>query len=177
MSAKLVSSDPSRVVVRIAEDTRENRAEARKVAMRAAGTVTIGALQSVTPRKGTSVELTWTPNLNRVSPPVREVAVPAAPKAPKVDPRDAKIAELERMLAELRGEAPKAPKAAPEFLRKDDAGITCKTCRDFGVVRKAGEHAGQAYKTAKGAEAATANGNSVPCTGAAHKVRKGRKSA
>lgn len=43
------------------------------------------------------------------------------------------------------------------------ASATCKTCEDLGVVRKAGDRAGQAYKTPKGAEAATASGWAVPC--------------
>jgi hypothetical protein len=39
----------------------------------------------------------------------------------------------------------------------------CGQCKGYGVVRKRGNHAGQAYKTANGADAATANGNSTVC--------------
>lgn len=100
--------------------------------------------------------------------------LPASGQARVQDPRDAKIAELERMLAELRDDMPrvippKAPKAKREIppavkARMDKAAaVTCKTCKDFGVVRKAGPKAGRPYVTLKGAQEATVKGNSVPC--------------
>jgi hypothetical protein len=39
----------------------------------------------------------------------------------------------------------------------------CGQCKGYGVVRKRGQSKGQAYRTANGADQATANGNSVVC--------------
>lgn len=82
----------------------------------------------------------------------------------------ARIAELESLLAQLKAttpvKAPKAPREIPPAVkaRMDKAAaVTCKTCKDLGVVRKAGPKAGRPYVTAKGAAEATAKGNSVPC--------------
>lgn len=84
----------------------------------------------------------------------------AAPSVTFAEP-DAKAAKKARKAAKKA----KAAKADVPFLgakAKADA-ATCKTCVDYGVVRKAGSRAGGAYKTQNGADTAKANGNAVPC--------------
>lgn len=43
------------------------------------------------------------------------------------------------------------------------AGERCPQCKGYGVVRKYGRNKGERYKTAKGADEATAKGNSELC--------------
>lgn len=75
------------------------------------------------------------------------------------------LARVTALLAATAGEAPVKPaKAAkpakpayvptPEQARRKSA--KCPTCQDLGVVRGSGSRAGQAYRTAAGAAAATA---------------------
>lgn len=109
----------------------------------------------------------------------------AAPKVRKAPPREALVNPAEllalalagdpasrealtRLLAAPAAPAPKAPRVIPAKVQaRMDARAagkaTCATCMGHGVVRKAGPRAGQAYRTADGAAAATANGNSAPC--------------
>lgn len=125
----------------------DDRAEARKLAQQAAGTAFVSAAQPHD--KGGFVV------------PVTAKAL-AARKVVGALPPAVTFTEPKAAPAKARKAAPKAPaRELPAFLRK--APVTCTTCRDHGVVRKAGKHAGGAYKTADGAAAATANGNSVKC--------------
>lgn len=54
--------------------------------------------------------------------------------------------------------------ATPELTDENAATADrCGKCKGFGVVRKRGSQAGKPYRTANGAAAATANGNSETC--------------
>jgi hypothetical protein len=180
---KLTSTDPRRITVRIPEDTPAARKAARSLAMREAGTVAIGALQSCDPVKG-GYALTWTPNHARNAKPVATPRpVPRKrTEAPVANPTELLTLALqgdrvsaERLMALIGAPATPAPvtpkREAPAFLAKRE-NVTCEACQDYGVVRKHGKDAGKAYKTANGAQAATANGNSTPCTAKAHKHGK-----
>lgn len=83
------------------------------------------------------------------------------------------VEDMPKASVKLTRTEPKAQRELPEWLVKDEP--NCTKCRDFGVVRGIGPKAGEPYKTLGGAEAATAAGHSVACTGKAH--RKSRKSA
>lgn len=137
-----------RMVVRV-KGTDDKQA-ARKLAGQAAGTPFVGAAQPHD--KGgfvvhVSAKALAARKVVGATPPAVTFAEPKA--APAKAAKAAKAAQA-------------APaRELPAFLRK--APVTCPTCRDHGVVRKAGKHAGGAYKTADGAAAATANGNSVKC--------------
>lgn len=102
---------------------------------------------------------------------------PAKGKAGKAAPAvvfAAPVAETKAERKARKAAAKAAPvKAVPSFLGKRDD-VSCEACQDYGVVRKAGKRAGGAYKTANGAATATAGGNSLPCTAAAH-GRKGKR--
>lgn len=173
MIAKLVTSPEGTIRVYVAgADTRESRAAARSLACKVHGGITVGITpKAVKANRGH----TWTFT------PVTAKAAPKAPKvtrAPKADPRDAKIAELERMLAELKGTgAPKAPREVPAHVVERRAAraaavATCGTCHGHGVVRARGANAGGAYRTADGAAAATVNGNAKPCTARGCKAKR-----
>lgn len=175
---QVLAWDGTSVVVRTDGDTSEHRQHARKLACKAAGTAILGALVSADPGPRGTVDLTWHPRVNRAGGAVANVPTVRELPAPDVDPRDARIAELERMLAELKGAPVKAAAPArelPAFLVREP--VACETCRDHGAVRKAGKHAGGAYRTRDGADAAWANGNAVKCPARGCAARKARKAA
>jgi hypothetical protein len=60
---------------------------------------------------------------------------------------------------DAEADARNAQPADPSIAMSD----RCGKCKGFGVVRKRGTHAGEAYRTSNGADQATANGNSVLC--------------
>jgi hypothetical protein len=153
-------------------DSPEARKDARREACGEAHTATIGKLIKVAEGAG-KVTYTWGP----VTPRGTRKAAPA-PVAD--DATAARIAELQAELARLTGAAPAAPRAefAPiKAARERAESAACKTCLDFGVVRGAGKHAGEHYRTADGAAASTAKGNSRPCEARGCKAGKAARKA
>lgn len=185
-----VSPDGRTIRVTMAANTPADRKEARTLACRAAGTVGIGAAEITESKKGT--RLTWTLSdkalasrkVVRATPSAAQIGVAgtgtkgprlavgtpewAANVHPQEEGREAFLLREIARLSALAGEStapaaasPRAAKANPFAAKR--AAATCKTCDDFGVVRKAGDRAGKAYRTQAGADAAKANGNAVPC--------------
>lgn len=136
---------------------------------------------AVTRKPADDVRITITrPAVERVTvdtPPVGATGKRKA--APVVTGEDDRLAFLERelarvtaLLAATAGEpvsltkAAKPAKARPAYVptaeqaRRAQGGHSCDTCQDLHVVRGSGPRAGQAYRTAAGAAAATAP---VPC--------------
>jgi hypothetical protein len=148
----------------------------RKAAAGAAHTL-VGAAQNVSNR-GSHWTADYAP-LSRKS----KAAAPEVAQAPEVTGDD-RLAYLERELARVTalladsrvGDVKVADAVArevpPVIAAKIAASraIVCKSCRDLGVVRGVGKNAGQPYRTADGAAAATAAGRAVKCTGKAHKA-------
>lgn len=170
---ELIVSEASRIVVHVDADTSEHRSQARKLAMKAAGTVAIGRLVSVEPVAGGRVALTWTPASTggRMARPVADVAVPVARTAPEVQADAvaslvADVAKLARGLADVTDRlnalatatpvvapVPAAPRAErkPTQRQAAAAAAACKGCNDHGVVKAVGKRAGAAYGSADGA--------------------------
>jgi hypothetical protein len=161
------------VVVRTTvPDSPESRALARKLACGEAHTATIGKLTRVD-ETGTGVTYTWGPVTPRgtrkpAPAPVRETA--SGPASGQVADLIANLAQLTpdvraAIVAALTGDSPApapAPRELPEFIKRAQA-VTCRTCRDHGVVRGVGANAGKPYRTADGAAAAKAAGRAVKC--------------
>jgi hypothetical protein len=162
MSAHAHVAGRNVVVTLTGGDSPAARKDARKAACAEAHTATIGKLLRVddTP---TGTRYTWGP----VTPRGTRKPAPAkpAPAASVSDLVALEIAELRARLAELTGETPApapAPRELPEFIKRAQA-VTCRTCRDHGVVRGVGANAGKPYRTADGAAAAKAAGRAVKC--------------
>lgn len=193
MTAKHVASPAGTIRIYVAgADTTETRKAARSLACKIHGGISVGFTPKAE-RANRGHVWTFTPVTSvKPAPKAAPKAAPRAPKAAPVATDDVKalkaqLLQLTAQLTALTGtstsivqDAPKAPKAPrvvpPAVQARIDAraAVVCTTCADHGHVRKAGPRAGQAYRTADGAKAATANGNSVPCP--THK-RAGRKSA
>jgi hypothetical protein len=147
----------------------------RKAAAGAAHTL-VGAAQNVSNRGSH-----WTADYAPLS--RKSAAAPEVAPAPEVSGED-RTAWLERELARVTalladsrvGDVKVADAVArevpPVIAAKIAASraIVCKSCRDLGVVRGVGKNAGQPYRTADGAAAATAAGRAVKCTAKAHKA-------
>jgi hypothetical protein len=162
------------VVVATGVDSPETRAAARKAACGEAHTATIGKLVKVAEGAG-KVTYTWGP----VTPRGTRKAAPAASVSDLVA---LEIAELQARLAELTGAAPAPAAPRAEFApikaaRERREAAACETCLDYGVVRGAGKHAGEHYRTADGAAASTAKGNSRPCEARGCKAGKAARKA
>lgn len=160
--------------------TGEQRKEARKLAMRTAGTVAIGSATESTTKKGMT-RLTWHVSDAALASrkvvgatPTRKQVTPAKEDATPDDTREAFLMrEIARLTAELTGKgkgtaATPAKREVPAFLAKGK--VTCATCRDLGSVRGVGANAGKPYRTQAGADAAKQAGRAVPCP--AHKRAK-----
>lgn len=137
------------------------------------------------PRNGTA--MMWVYKLGADGKPLPEPVYPKCPTCGTDEPgcrtkdgawapnMHAPRAELIRRAAERPSQVSKgATKTATSTHRTDaemnavlassePVGEVCGVCRGYGVVRKRGKHAGGPYKTANGADAATANGNSEVC--------------
>jgi hypothetical protein len=180
------AADTARVWVDSATPDRAAVKAARKVAAQALHTI-VGAPLTVTP-DGQGAAYLVIPAIR-----ARKAGTPApAPVTPdQVTPGDAVdglIANLKaltpdaiaRVVAALTGgqaaPAPAPARDVPEFIKRAQA-ITCRTCRDHGVVRGVGSKAGQPYRTADGAAAATAAGRSVKCPSHKRASKGARKSA
>jgi hypothetical protein len=183
------AADTARVWVDSATPDRAAVKAARKVAAQALHTI-VGAPLTVTP-DGQGAAYLVIPAIR-----ARKAGTPApAPVTPdQVTPGDAVdglIANLKaltpdaiaRVVAALTPDqatpapAPVAPaREVPDFIKRAQA-ITCRTCRDHGVVRGVGQKAGQPYRTADGAAAATAAGRSVKCPTHKRASKGARKSA
>jgi hypothetical protein len=146
------------VVVAPGVDSDALRKAARKVACGEAHTATIGKLVSVRDGAG-KVTYTWGPVTTRSG-----AAKPAAPEVP-AGPDLASMSKRElRELVEtlLAAQVVKPAREVPDFIARART-ATCKTCRDFGVVRGVGQDAGNPYRTQNGADAAKAAGRAVKC--------------
>lgn len=174
-------------------DTPQARKTARGLAMKAVGTVGIGALTSVDETTGGHT-YAWHPSAAALAarkvvpgvPPVRTLKRDDAPAPARGG--DDRLAWLERELARVTAAlaeatgapvsvpAPAPARELPAFLRKEP--VACEHCRDFGLVRAQGPNAGNAYKTLKGAQASHADGRAKACTCKAGKAfRKGKRAS
>jgi hypothetical protein len=188
------AADTARVWVDQVTPDRAAVKAARKVAAQALHTI-VGAPLTVTPDgKGAAYLVIPAIRSRRAATPAAPVvdapsaldnAVGAAAFRAAVESPDVATlrAELDRITALLDaltgGQAAPAPAPArevPEFIKRAQA-ITCRTCRDHGVVRGVGQKAGQPYRTADGAAAATAAGRSVKCPSHKRAGKAARKSA
>lgn len=153
------------------------RAAARLAAQRHHGFGPIGKTPAGRPADGGHI-YDFAPVVRSTTAP-RAAATKAAPvvkAAPAPDALAAVLASLDPAVAQVIRAAlgpaatvgalpavPREPRAdEPEFIRRARA-VTCRTCRDLGVVRGVGASAGKPYRTANGAEAAKAAGRAVPC--------------
>lgn len=175
-------------IFRVSFDAKPERSDltqaGRKAAAGAAHTL-VGSAQNVVKRGKREWSADYSPLAKRPATAV------AAPVAPEVTGDDDRLAYLERELARVTALlADTRPTTHAEDLDPDVAlvararvippviaakiaasrAITCKACRDLGVVRGVGANAGKPYRTANGAEAATAAGRSRKCTAKAHKA-------
>lgn len=145
--------------------TAEALKAARSIAAKAAHTI-VGKPQNAT-RTADGWTVDYAPIRRRAAVPAPEVAEELAvgQSAALADMTRDELLALLAALTAPKAPAPKAPKAdrpVPDFIAKARA-ITCRTCRDHGVVRGVGQRAGQPYRTADGAKAATAAGRSAKC--------------
>lgn len=159
-----------RVYVPGADDS-EGRKIARTAAAGVAHGLVGGVLRSVKANRG---------YVRDYAPVTRRAAAPAAPAPTTGDDRlaflERELARVTALLADQGTPAPAAKREVPPVIAARIAAshaITCKTCRDLGVVRGVGKNAGQPYRTADGAAAAKAAGRAVKCP--SH--TKARKSA
>jgi hypothetical protein len=162
------SADTARVWVDSAAPDRAALKIAAKIAAGALHTI-VGKPLTVTPDGQGAAYVVYPAIRTR-----RASAEPVAPEpvaAPEpVDPvaaLTAQVAALQAQLAALTGgaapaAAPAAPREVPAFIARARA-VTCRTCRDHGVVRGVGANAGKPYRTADGAKAAKAAGRTVKC--------------
>lgn len=185
------------VVVTVAgEDSDAVRKAARKVACAEAHTALVGKLLKVAETRDGHT-YTWGPvtarsGAARPAPVATARRTGTARPAPVDNPTELLTLALagdavsrERLVALLGGAAPVAAPAAPRetfapvaaaAARKAAAG--CKTCMDHGVVRKTARDNGSVhYRTAKGADASTAIGNSTPCEARGCKAGKAARKA
>lgn len=165
-------------------------AEARKIAMRALHTL-VGKPLFVEPGDG-GAYVTYPALRSRKVAPATAAPAPSAPAvaAPAPAPVSRKAAlkaagltaaQVSAVLAILGGGgldpvAPAPAREVPDFIARARA-VTCKCCRDLGVVRGIGSKAGQPYRTQAGADAATQAGRSVKCPDHKRAGKGKRKSA
>jgi len=173
---------PAPVVVRVREDlvtlalpghdaTREALRDARKLAAKEAHTL-VGGAQN--PRNATHdgrrvTLVDYAPVQRRqASAPAPAQTVPAPDALASMSKRELRDLVAQLLAARATAPAP-ASKPAREIppviaarIAKSHA-ITCKTCRDLGVVRGVGADAGKPYRTQNGADAAKVAGRAVPC--------------
>lgn len=170
-----------RVYVPGADDA-EGRKAARAAACKAHGGVTIGATPKAH-KSARGVTYTFTP-VTVVKPAPRPAVKPSVRAA--VGKRQTELATgdpvaalksqidmLAAQLAALTGDPvtvkrERKPREVPPVVKaridaRAAAVAACATCHGHGVVRARGANAGKAYRTADGAKAATANGNSSKC--------------
>jgi hypothetical protein len=181
------------VRVFVPEETEAAPTVARSAACKAWGNVMVGQTPTPRPvtkqeRKDTGAGQVW--DFTPVRPAGRVSRTPSEP-TPEVTPDatplssldtaaalPARVAKLLRKFGELTTEertmireriglgssANGTPsKAQGKGKRASRPEPRCATCRDYGLVRKAGPNAGQPYKTANGALASFADGRADTC--------------